>query len=253
MPTSLITLIGRGAVAGGAAGLLSGAVSFLVGERWVNRAIELEEAAARAAGDAEHPELFSRTAQQAGLFVVAVLSGVAIGVLFAIVYAVRHRNDPHTDAWSRAIWLSGAGFVAVALIPFLRYPANPPAVGAPGTVGTRTSLYIGAVIIGLVTVFVAGVLERNLRGRETTTSLRQSAVGAVIALGTGCAWLLPANTDPIAVPADLIWNFRLASILSLAVLWVGLGIAFGLLGERAERHGRPAAEPGDPTRAMRPA
>lgn len=54
-------------------------------------------------------------------------------------------------------------------------------------------------------------------------------------VGLAATWLLPDNTDAIEVPADLIWNFRLASLATLLVLWLGLGAVFGLLAERPER------------------
>jgi hypothetical protein len=45
--------------------------------------------------------------------------------------------------------------------------------------------------------------------------------------------VLPPNTDEIAVPVGLIWEFRLLSLATLALLWGGLGVTFGLLSERA--------------------
>jgi hypothetical protein len=35
--------------------------------------------------------------------------------------------------------------------------------------------------------------------------------------------------------ADLVWDFRLSSLGTQAVLWAGIGCAFGLLGELANR------------------
>jgi predicted cobalt transporter CbtA len=37
------------------------------------------------------------------------------------------------------------------------------------------------------------------------------------------------------VPAELVWDFRLSSLGTQAVLWAGIGCIFGLLGERASR------------------
>lgn len=137
MTSPLLRLMGRGAVAGAAAGLLSAAVSFSLGEPSVRRAVELEEAAAHAAGEADHAEVFSRATQQGAVFLVSMLTGLAIGILFAAVYALLHRHDPDADSWSRSLHLALAGLVGIALIPFLRYPANPPAVGDPATVDAR--------------------------------------------------------------------------------------------------------------------
>jgi predicted cobalt transporter CbtA len=35
------------------------------------------------------------------------------------------------------------------------------------------------------------------------------------------------------VPASLLWDFRLASLAQLTVMWLTLGLVFGLLMERA--------------------
>ncbi len=231
----LLRLLGRGAVAGAIAGLLSAVVSFLLGEPSVRRAIELEEAAAHAAGDAEHAEVFSRTTQQGALFLVSMLTGLALGILFALVYALRQQRDPDADAWRRSLLLAVAGLVGIALIPFLRYPANPPAVGDPATVDARTTAHLASILIGLVAVTAAVQLHRRLTEGGVRPPLRQLATLGVVVVGLAATWLLPDSTDVIEVPADLIWNFRLASIATLLVLWLGLGAIFGLLSERAER------------------
>ncbi len=231
----LLRLLGRGAVAGVLAGLLSAVVSFLLGEPLVRRAIALEEAAAHGAGDVEHAEVFSRATQQGALFLVSMLTGLALGVLFALVYALWQQRDPDGDSWRRAIQLAVAGLVGIALIPFLRYPANPPAVGDPASVDNRTAAYLGSVLIGVVAVTAAVRVHRWLTERGVRPPPRQLASLGLVLMGLAATWLLPDNIDVSEVPADLIWNFRLASIATLVVLWLGLGAIFGLLGERAER------------------
>jgi predicted cobalt transporter CbtA len=235
----LLRLVGRGAFAGVVAGLLSAVVSFLLGEPSVRRAVELEEVAAHtaghAAGQAEHAEVFSRTTQQGALFLVSMLTGLALGILFALVYALWQQRDPDADSWRRSILLAIAGLVGIALIPFLRYPANPPAVGDPASVDARTTAYLTSILIGLVAVTAAVQVHRRLADRGVRPSLRQLAALGVVVVGLAATWLLPGTTEVVEVPADLIWNFRLASIATLVVLWLGLGAIFGLLGERAER------------------
>lgn len=244
MTSPLLRLMSRGAVAGAVAGLLSAVVSFSLGEPSVRRAVELEEAAAHAAGEADHAEVFSRATQQGALFLVSMLTGLAIGILFASVYAVRHRRDPDADSWSRSMQLALAGLVGVALIPFLRYPASPPAVGDPRTVDARTTAYLAAILVGVAAVVAAGQLYRGMTDRGVRLSLRQLAMLVVVLGGVAATWLLPGNPDAVEAPADLIWNFRVASIASLIVLWLGLGAVFGLLGERAAL---PASDGGRPS------
>jgi hypothetical protein len=234
----LLRLVGRGAVAGAIAGALSTVLSLLLGEPFVARAIALEEAAATGPST----EVFSRGTQLFGLAAVSILIGLSIGVLFGVVYALVHRADPDAEPWPRSIRLATAGFVGVSLIPFLRYPANPPAVGDPGTVDARTRLYLAAVLVGIATVTAAWQLHTRLARRGVAPSLCQIATVIVVLIGLGLTFLLPGNPDPLDAPADLIWGFRIASLATIATLWFGLGAAFGLIGERVAARQAPRSE-----------
>lgn len=232
-------MIGRGAAAGGIGGLLSAAVGFVLGEPSVEAAIALEEAAAHTEGAHEHAEVFSRAAQQGGLAITAVLTGLAIGILFGLVYALWHRTDPDADPWRRATRLALMGFTGVALIPFLKYPANPPAVGDPATVDARTTGYLMAILLGLLTVTAAWQVFARLGERGVPESVRRLAATGILLAGMAVTALLPAAAGAGEAPADLIWTFRLASLATIATLWLGTGAAFGLLGERAASRTAP--------------
>jgi heme A synthase len=132
--------------------------------------------------------------------------------------------------------LAGAAFFGVFLILFLKYPANPPTVGDPTTIGSRTSAYFAMVVLSLLVVIGAWYAARKLRERETSTSVRQLAVvlGSVVIVG-GLFYILPAGPDPGEFPAGLLWDFRLSSFGTQLIFWAGLGVIFGLLGERANR------------------
>jgi hypothetical protein len=39
--------------------------------------------------------------------------------------------------------------------------------------------------------------------------------------------MMPANPDPVAMPAQLVWTFRAISFAGLIVFWMALGGAFG--------------------------
>ena len=57
--------------------------------------------------------------------------------------------------------VAAVGFVAVALVPFLKYPATPPAVGSAETIGDRTGYYFAFQLVSLV-VAVANPFDREL-------------------------------------------------------------------------------------------
>ena len=229
----------RGLAAGLLAGLLAGLFAFFFGEPPLEGAIQVEEAVAEeAAGGHAHEEeeVFSRPAQRVGLFFATGLSGVLVGGLFGISYAYfRGRLGSGSD-WGRSVSLAAAIFAGAVLIPFLKYPANPPGVGDPDTIGVRTASYLAMVALSLLVILGAWYAARTLRARGVSAPARQLAVGLGIAVVLGALFLvLPGAPDPGGFPAGLLWDFRLSSLGTQFVLWAGLGVIFGLLCERANR------------------
>ncbi|ACZ88622.1 CbtA family protein [Streptosporangium roseum] len=241
-------LIVRGMLAGLLAGLFAAVFAYTVGEPRIDRAIALEEAAAAAApaaGTHSHEEaepaghsheegeaLVSRDGQRFGLFLALGLYGVAVGGLFALAYAaVRGRAGPRSEP-VLAITLAAAAFTAIVLVPFLKYPANPPAVGDPETINQRTVLYLVAVVIGILAVAAGAATHRYATRSEPW--LRWSATGATVLVPVAAAWILLPEIDevPQGFPADLLWDFRIASIGTQAVFWLGVGVLFAFAARR---------------------
>jgi predicted cobalt transporter CbtA len=218
-----------GALAGLAGGLAMALFLLLVGEQSITDAIALEDAAAHAAGES-HEAMFDRGTQLAGGFVGSAVAGVLMGLVLAVVLAaVRHRLAARDD-WRRAMAVAVAGFVTVALVPALKYPANPPAVGDPDTIGRRTTLYVLMLAWSLLAAWGGWRLSLWLRERATPDHVRlTSAVAAFVALvGIGFV-VLPGTPDAVTAPATLVWRFRVASLGGAALLWGVAGTVLGTL------------------------
>jgi predicted cobalt transporter CbtA len=223
----------RGMAAGLLAGLLAGLFAFFFGEPYVDQAIQLEEAAA---GGHQGEELFSRSTQKIGLFFATGLFGVAVGGLFGIAYAYFRNRLLSESEWNRSLSLAVTIFAGAFLVPFVKYPASPPTVGDPATIGDRTASYLAMVALSLLVVLAAWYVARTLRTRGTVAPVRQLTVGLGVAVAVGALFLaLPAAPDPGEFPSGLLWNFRLSSLGTQLVFWTGLGVVFGLLCERANR------------------
>jgi hypothetical protein len=116
-------------------------------------------------------------------------------------------------------------------------PANPPAVGDPDTVTRRTLAYVLSILVAVLVVGAVSGLDRLLASRGLDPSVRRSLdLLAAAVLVPVAWWLLPDASSPIPsdVPASLIWDFRVASLLQLAAMWFVLGTVFGLLVSRDE-------------------
>ena len=224
------SLVLRGAFAGALAGLLTSVAAYVVVEPVLDRAIELE-------GGGEGP--ISRQAQKLlGLPIGMLLVGLSLGLLFALAYRLM---PSVSDAWSRSLGLALGGFLALALVPQLRYPANPPGVGDPETITGRTSSYLLAVALGVAVITAGYWALRALAGKGIRPSVRQPLVVLAGLLVVAAGYLLlPDSGDAIDAPAALVWDFRIRSLGVLALLYACLGAIFGLLTERVERADRTA-------------
>jgi predicted cobalt transporter CbtA len=233
-----------GALAGLAGGAALALVLLAVGERTITRAIELEQrtqgaGAATELGPAAGEETFSRGVQQAGGVAATLIWGVALGAIFAVAYVALRRCLNTKSDWRAALTLAAVGFTTLILVPFLKYPANPPAVGDPDTVGRRTVPFLVMLAWSLLCTGAAWRAARVLgeRGLPMRSGhaglpehLRVPAVGllyvGLVAVGLAA---LPGSPDPVTVPATLIWRFRLASLAGTAAFWAVCGAVFGWL------------------------
>lgn len=227
------TLLIRGMLCGVLAGLLATAFAYVFGEPSVDWAIAFEEHAAKMAGEMEGPEVVSRAVQStAGLVTGITVIGAALGGLFGIAYAFALGRFGRLSPAATAIVLALAGFLVLALVPQLKYPANPPAVGSPDTIGARTGLYF--TILGLSVAFA---LISLLIGRKVSAG-NGGWAGTLVGLavyGLAIAIVMVAMPSIDEVPegfaAGVLWNFRIASLGIGVVLWGTLGLAFGSLAE----------------------
>ncbi|TCU05581.1 CbtA family protein [Rhizobium sullae] len=239
------TLLLRGLLAGAVAGILVFAFAYTFGEPLVDQAIAFEEAAAQAAGEAAEPELVSRATQAGlGLFTGVMTYAIAVGGLFSLAFAFVHGRFSQLSARGTAAVIALAAFVAIVLVPAVKYPANPPAVGSPDTIGVRTELFFLMIVVSVASLIAAVALARNLSARFGIWNAAIVAGAAyLVFIGLVQYMLPPINEIPENYSAMVLWRFRTTSLGMHVILWAALGIVFGALAERrlAPRAGmRPA-------------
>jgi hypothetical protein len=254
-------LIARGLLAGAVAAVLAFVFARLFAEPVIGRAIEFEDGRTdveRAHGVHEHSvELFTRGVQaNAGLGFGVLIFGVAMGALFALLFCVVYgraggrAKNPAPRLLS--VLLAAGAFGALYLVPFVKYPPNPPSVGRVDTIGMRTGWYLVMVLASVVLAIAAVWLARRLDARLGAWNGRLLAAGAYLVAIALVMVLLPIvdeTPEPLrdasgaiiypGFPADVLYEFRLVSLGTQLVLWVTIGLVFAtlagrLLGERAE-------------------
>jgi hypothetical protein len=255
------TLVLRGILIGIVAGLLCFSFLKIVGEPQVDRAIAFEtqlgEAKAQAAAQAliarglpapkeeAEPELVSRQVQAGiGLFTGVMIYNVAFGGLFALVFALAYGRMGDLEPRATSAVLAVVGLIAVYIVPNLKYPANPPSVGDPATIGMRTAMYFSVIAISLAAMIAAGMLSFRLLPRYGVWNalLISGAVYLILVIAAGLA--LPAiNEVPTEFPAVVLWQFRIASLGAQLIMWTTLGLVFGALSGLAQQQGRNGRAP----------
>lgn len=235
--------IRRGLAAGLVAGVLAGLFAFAVGEIPMREAIRLEETLEAAPADdpatsgSDDPTDFSvsRTTQQALLPVATAVVGAAFGGLFGVLFAFVRRFIRDPDDWHASLKLGAVAWSVMAVVPLLVAPPNPPGVGDPGAVGTRSGWYLGAIGLAIALAAALWGLAHRLRAGGLREAQRQAIVGVVTLVAFGALVLIlptSAQAEGQAFPGELLWQFRLASFATQTLLWAGIAAVFGLLWER---------------------
>jgi hypothetical protein len=227
-------LLIRGMLAGAVAGLLAFLFAHHFGEPQVAHAIAFEDHLARLHHDPAEMKLVSRGTQRTwGLLTGTLAMGVALGGLFALAFAWAYGRIGPWGVRTTSAVLAVAAYLTIVLIPFTKYPANPPAVGNPDTIGRRTVLYFLMIVISLAAALAASRIRRSLVARLGTWNAGIAALAAFAALIALAQIILPVvHETPGGFPADVLYRFRLASLGINATLWLALGLGFGAAAER---------------------
>jgi len=281
-------LIARGALSGAAAGLVAFLFARIFAEPVISKAIDYESArdaaqdaldkAAGVAVPAGGPDIFSRTVQMdVGIGAGLILFGAAMGALVAVGYVIAIGRVGKVHPFQLALILPVFYFLGVFMVPFLKYPANPPAIGHEETIRTRGALYMITVTVSCIALFLAVYYGQKLHKRISLYYTVLIMGGAfIVVMGVLFAILPPlgdlsanvaeygkqATETPLPLtdangnlvfpgfPADLLARFRVYAIINQVILWGGIALLFApqaqrLLdpaGAQARRQGRFAED-----------
>ncbi|WP_224276366.1 CbtA family protein [Nocardioides lacusdianchii] len=243
------TFLVHGLLAGLLAGVAAFVVAYTVGEPQVDRAIALESAGATA--DHHHEDgatasdshshshddaAVSRATQSTlGLATGTLAIGVVLGGLTGLLSAVGlGRLGSLRPAASTAL-VALLGAVSFSVVPFLKYPATPPAVGSGETIDSRTALWFGFVAVSVLGVLAAVAVARWAARRWSGvpgTIAGATAYAVVVAVA---ALAFPKVDELGGFPASILWDFRISSLLTLLAMWAVIGAALTALVDRTWR------------------
>jgi tetrahydromethanopterin S-methyltransferase F subunit len=221
-----------GALGGVCGGVVAATFQWLVTEVQIRAALELEHASAIE----DHEELFGRTTQVAGGMLATTIYGIVIGVVFGVVLARVWHLLGARSTMARVASVAGCGYLAWSLVPLLKYPPNPPGVGDPDTVGARTIDYLTFLGASIVLVVLAAMLWRWTGGRRLDAPSRVAiTIGGYGLLLAVCVVVWPSGASADGLPADLVWRFRVDSLVQTTLLWIVVALVVASVLERAGR------------------
>ncbi|HWJ60406.1 MAG TPA: CbtA family protein [Acidimicrobiales bacterium] len=190
----------RGLAAGAAGGAAAALFVRFVTETQIGWAIGFEDASGLGGPAGEAAE-FARSTQHWGGMIAAVLYGVTLGVVLAVIAAAMHDRITGRDEFGRVIKIAAAAFLATCLIPALKYPPNPPTVGDPDTISERTASYLLLVVASVAIVFAVRWVWGQLTARGFEGGSRFLIGGGVALLLVTTAYLVfPPSPDRIEPP-----------------------------------------------------
>ena len=244
-------IIGRGVVAGALAGVIAFVFARIFVEPVIDRAIGFEDGVGAAHeamhGGHEHgAEVFTRGVQaNIGLGFGVIAFSVAMGALFAVVFAVAYGRVGNVSARGLSLYVAGGMLLSLYVVPALKYPANPPAVSLEETIRQRTLLYLLMVVLSAALFVGAVYLGRQLAQRLGAWNATLAAAGSYIAAIAVVMLILPTidetpgplrdNAGNIVYegfPADDLYQFRLYSLGTQVVMWTTIGLVFAVLAAR---------------------
>jgi predicted cobalt transporter CbtA len=245
-------IIGRGLLAGALAGVFAFVFARIFVEPVIERAIGFEDGVGEAheamhGGGHEHgAELFTRGVQaNVGMGFGVLAFSIAMGALFAVVYAVTYGRVGNVSARLLSVLVAGGMLLSLYVVPALKYPANPPAVSLDETIRQRTLLYLLMVVLSAALFVAAVYLGRRLVSRLGAWNAALVAGGAYVVAIAVVMLILPtidetpgplrdeAGTIIFAgFPADDLHQFRLYSLGTQVVMWTTIGLVFAALVSR---------------------
>ena len=113
------------------------------------------------------------------------------------------------------------------VIPFLKYPANPPTVGDGETVVLRGILYL--TLIAISGFMAIGFYQIFKRVKAKNRILPIIGYGILMTL---VFFVMPENPDEISTSMELVNNFRVVAFLTGTIFWFTLALFLGVFWQK---------------------
>ena len=215
------------------AGTIYGTLNLIIVEPYLDDAINIENQNLFSSGEEiDGPQFWveyyeHRSWQKGGQILAGAILGTSIGSLFGIVYALSKKSLPSRNNIGKTLILAGLMWFTLFVIPFLKYPANPPTVGDGETVVLRGILYLPLIAVsGFMAI---GFYQIFKRLKSKNRILPIIGYGVLISL---VFFIMPENPDEISTSMELVNDFRIVAFLTGTVFWFTLALFLGVFWQK---------------------
>ena len=215
------------------AGTIYGTLNLIIVEPYLDDAINIENQNLFSSGEEiDGPQFWVeyyeyRSWQKGGQILAGAILGTSIGSLFGIVYALSKKSLPSRNNIGKTLILAGLMWFTLFVIPFLKYPANPPTVGDGETVVLRGILYLTLIAIsGFLAIGFYQIFKR-LKGKNRILPI--IGYGVLMSL---IFFIMPENPDEISTSMELVNGFRIVAFLTGTVFWFTLALFLGVFWQK---------------------
>ena len=215
------------------AGTIYGTLNLIIVEPYLDDAINIENQNLFSSGEEiDGPQFWVeyyeyRSWQKGGQILAGAILGTSIGSLFGIVYALSKKSLPSRNNIGKTLILAGLMWFTLFVIPFLKYPANPPTVGDGETVVLRGILYL--TLIAISGFLAIGFYQIFKRLKAKNRILPIIGYGVLISI---VFFVMPENPDEVSTSMELINGFRVVAFLTGTVFWFTLALFLGVFWQK---------------------
>jgi hypothetical protein len=229
------TFIAITLLAGAIAGTFLSTINQGIVEPLIERAIALENQKAAMGGEIIDPFQFQnyRIWQKSGEIAAGTILGTSYGALFGIVFAYSRESIPGSSNKIKALILAAIMLVVLYIVPAMKYPPNPPAVGDPETIGVRQSMYVAYLFISGLSALGLAFAYRRLGGFQSKKAIIPAIYTGIMLTAY---FTMPSNPDAITAPIDLVISFRIVTGFTISVFWGLLGFILGAFWDKTKPH-----------------
>jgi predicted cobalt transporter CbtA len=228
-----LLFIGIILLSGCVAGTVHGLVNLAIVEPYLDTAIGIENQHMFSSGEArDTPEFWAeyysyRAWQKGGQILAGAILGTSVGALFGMVFAYSKNVLPGNNFVKKALLLSIVMWTVIYIIPFAKYPANPPTVGDPETIMLRQTLYVSFIAISGLGALGFYQIYKKLDKKFLAFLGYAAFISAVFVA-------MPANPDQVTAPNELVNGFRAASLVGASVFWLVVALVLGALWQKLQ-------------------